>query len=77
MIKNRTFQPVGILLRDGSMLHLPPRGEREVESAEMEGDHLKSMLAGNQLELVGERPTSGEPAAPEPGSGEKPADQPQ
>ena len=77
MIKNRTFQPVGVLLRDGSMLHLAPRAQREIAPAEMEGAHLKGVLASGQLAVLGERASGGDADAPEPGSGEQPADQPQ
>ena len=86
IVKNTLFQPLGVLLSDGTMLHLQSREEREVSAADLDAPHLRALLAGGQLAL-GERdrqrstaPPSQDPAAetarpapPEP----EPADEPE
>ena len=51
MIKNRLFQPIGVMLSDGTMLHLQSREEREVASADLDAPHLKAMIASGELAL--------------------------
>lgn len=51
-LKNRLFQPVGVLLGDGRMLHLQSRQAIEVSSADLDSPHLQSMLASEQLMLT-------------------------
>jgi hypothetical protein len=49
MIKNRLFQPIGVMLGDGTMLHLQSREEREVSLADLDAPHFKAMLASGEL----------------------------
>ena len=49
MIKNRLFQPIGVMLGDGTMLHLQSREEREVSSADLDAPHFKAMIASGEL----------------------------
>jgi hypothetical protein len=51
-VKNRMFQPLGIMLSDRTMLHIPSRAECEVAAAELDGPHLKAVLASGQLALL-------------------------
>jgi hypothetical protein len=63
-IRNRMFQPLGLMLSDGTMLHLPPRAEHEVPAAELDTPPFKAALATGQLALLARAPV--ELAAPEP-----------
>jgi hypothetical protein len=63
-IRNRLFQPLGLLLSDGTMLHLPPRAEREVPAAELDTPPFKAAMASGQLALPARAPV--EPFAPQP-----------
>jgi hypothetical protein len=51
IIKNRLFQPIGVMLSDGTMLHLQSREERDVSAAELDAPHLKGLIASGQLAL--------------------------
>lgn len=57
IVRNRLFQPVGILLTDGRTLYLQSRQAIEVLEVDPDSPHLKSMLASEQLMLT-------EPGAP-------------
>lgn len=61
-LKNRTFHPLGLLLRDHSMLHIAARDVTEVAASELDGPHLKAMLDSDQLVLLSpEAPPAAEP----------------
>lgn len=73
VIKNRMFQPLGVMLSDGTMLHMPPRAQCEVAVAELDAPHLRATLASGQLARLdpadGARQASGpllEPASLDP-----------
>lgn len=51
-LKNRMFQPLGVLLSDHTMLHVAARGECRVAAAELDGPHLKAVLQSGQLALT-------------------------
>ena|SRR6266446_10284100 len=50
-IKNRMFQPIGVMLSDGTMLHLQSREERDVSASDLDAPHLKALIASGQLAL--------------------------
>jgi len=50
-VKNRLFQPIGVMLSDGTMLRLQSREEREVTAADLEAPQLRALIANGQLEL--------------------------
>ncbi|MEF8701263.1 MAG: hypothetical protein V5B33_18520 [Candidatus Accumulibacter sp. UW20] len=52
IVRNRLFQPVGILLTDGRALYLQSRQAIEVSDTDLDSPHLKSMLASEQLMLT-------------------------
>lgn len=60
ILKNRMFQPLGILLSNHTMLHIAARGECKVDAAELNGAHLKAVLESGQLALM---PLGGQPAS--------------
>ena len=76
VIKNRMFQPLGVMLRDGTMLHMSSRAQCEVAVRELDAPHLRATLAAGQVALLarvdpadGARQPSGpllEPASPDP-----------
>jgi hypothetical protein len=63
IVKNRLFQPIGVMLSDGTMLHLQSREEREVSAADLDAPDLKALIASGQL-AVRERDTRGSAAPP-------------
>jgi hypothetical protein len=65
-IKNRMFQPLGLMLRDGTMLHLPPRAEREVAAAELGAPPFQAAVANGQLSVRVRALPAVEPARPAP-----------
>lgn len=69
VIKNRMFQPLGVLLSDGTMLHMPPRAQREVAAPELDAPHLRATLASGQVALlarVDQADGARQPPAPRP-----------
>ena len=52
IVRNRLFQPVGVLLTDGNTLYLQSRQEVEVSKADLDSPHLKSMLLSDKLVLT-------------------------
>lgn len=52
IVRNRLFQPVGILLTGGRSLYLQSRQAIEVSEADLDSPHLKTMLASEQLMLT-------------------------
>jgi hypothetical protein len=67
IIKNRLFQPIGVMLSDGTMLHLQSREERDVSPADLDAPHLKGLIASGQLALQErDRPESAAPPPREP-----------
>lgn len=45
------FQPLGVMLSDGTMLHMPSRAQREVPTHELDAPHLKAVMASGQVAL--------------------------
>jgi len=62
MIKNRLFQPVSVLLSDGKTLYLQSREAIEVSDADLESEHLKALLASEQVMLWDRRDGSAAPS---------------
>jgi hypothetical protein len=65
ILKNRMFQPLGVMLSSGTMLHVSSRAEHAVAEAELDAPHVRAMLASGQL-MVLARPVQAEAPSPDP-----------
>jgi hypothetical protein len=62
-IRNRLFQPLGIMLANGTMLHVRSREECDVSEADLDSAHLQGLMASGQLALAtGDRQAIAAPA---------------
>ncbi len=62
VIKNRLFQPLSVLLADGTSLYLQSREAIEVSDADLQSEHLKALMESEQVALWDRRAGTGAPS---------------
>ena len=50
-VLNKTFAPVGLLLKDGSVYPIPPRGRVDISNLDLDLDYFKQLLKQQIISL--------------------------